>query len=214
MRPTIKKQNIKTLLETKFIKVFDLQYAEGRHYYNATRRSADDLVAVKSTEEFQNMLPDAVSCITIWNPSNGEPKLLLNREFRYPAGQFLLSVPAGLIDPADKEEDEPLLVTAKRELKEETGMDATLVNPRFITGVDEALLEDLKRDHTLVVTLEDGVLDGGFGEKIARYYGASGMKVLNYGIRKEFADRYDAGELLRDNRLTVPQIVEDIKKVR
>ena len=65
MRPTIKKQNIKTLLETKFIKVFDLQYAEGRHYYNATRRSADDLVAVKSTEEFQNMLPDAVSCITI-----------------------------------------------------------------------------------------------------------------------------------------------------
>lgn len=99
-------------------------------------------------------------------------------------------------------------------LKEETGMDATLVNPRFITGVDEALLEDLKRDHTLVVTLEDGVLDGGFGEKIARYYGASGMKVLNYGIRKEFADRYDAGELLRDNRLTAPQIVEDIKKVR
>ena len=214
MRPKITKQNIKTLLETKFIKVFDLQYAEGRHYYNATRRSADDLVAVKSTEEFQNMLPDAVSCITIWNPSNGEPKLLLNREFRYPAGQFLLSVPAGLIDPADKVEDEPLLVTAKRELKEETGMDATLVNPRFITGVDEALLEDLKRDHTLVVTLEDGVLDGGFGEKIARYYGASGMKVLNYGIRKEFADRYDAGELLRDNRLTAPQIVEDIKKVR
>ena len=143
MRPKITKQNIKTLLETKFIKVFDLQYAEGRHYYNATRRSADDLVAVKSTEEFQNMLPDAVSCITIWNPSNGEPKLLLNREFRYPAGQFLLSVPAGLIDPADKEEDEPLLVTAKRELKEETGMDATLVNPRFITGVDEALLEEV-----------------------------------------------------------------------
>ena len=123
MRPKITKQNIKTLLETKFIKVFDLQYAEGRHYYNATRRSADDLVAVKSTEEFQNMLPDAVSCITIWNPSNGEPKLLLNREFRYPAGQFLLSVPAGLIDPADKEEDEPLLVTAKRELKEETGIE-------------------------------------------------------------------------------------------
>ena len=128
MRPKITKQNIKTLLETKFIKVFDLQYAEGRHYYNATRRSADDLVAVKSTEEFQNMLPDAVSCITIWNPSNGEPKLLLNREFRYPAGQFLLSVPAGLIDPADKEEDEPLLVTAKRELKEENATYAELAD--------------------------------------------------------------------------------------
>ena len=112
------------------------------------------------------------------------------------------------------ETGETLEECVAREVKEETGMDATLVNPRFITGVDEALLEDLKRDHTLVVTLEDGVLDGGFGEKIARYYGASGMKVLNYGIRKEFADRYDAGELLRDNRLTVPQIVEDIKKVR
>ena len=99
-------------------------------------------------------------------------------------------------------------------LKEEKGVDATLVNPRYITGLDEALLNDLKRDHTLVITLEDGVLVGCFGEKIARYYGASGMKVLNYGIRKEFADRYDAGELLRDNRLTAPQIVEDIKKVR
>ena len=142
MRPTIKKQNIKTLLETKFIKVFDLQYAEGRHYYNATRRSADDLVAVKSTEEFQNMLPDAVSCITIWNPSNGEPKLLLNREFRYPAGQFLLSVPAGLIDPEDCEAarttgdtNAALLATAAREIKEETGLvltpkdTLTVVNP-------------------------------------------------------------------------------------
>ena len=101
-----------------------------------------------------------------------------------------------------------------RKLKEDTGIDATLVNPRFITGVDEELLEDLKCDHTLVVTLEDGVLDGGFGEKIARYYASSDMKVLNYGIKKEFADRYDISELLRDNRLTAPQIADDIKRVR
>ncbi len=97
-------------------------------------------------------------------------------------------------------------------LKEEKGVDATLVNPRYITGVDEALLDDLKQDHTLVITLEDGVLDGGFGEKIARY-GPSDMKVLNYGVKKEFIDRYDVEEQLKKNRLTVPQIVEDICKL-
>ena len=86
---------------------------------------------------------------------------------------------------------------------------STLINPRFITGLDEALLDDLKKRHTLVVTLEDGVLDGGFGEKIARYYGPSEMKVLNYGVRKEFIDRFDVSEQLLKNRLTAPQIVED-----
>ena len=97
-----------------------------------------------------------------------------------------------------------------RLLEQEKGIDATLINPRFITGLDEALLDDLKKRHTLVVTLEDGVLDGGFGEKIARYYGPSEMKVLNYGVRKEFIDRFDVSEQLLKNRLTAPQIVEDI----
>ena len=97
-----------------------------------------------------------------------------------------------------------------RLLKQEKGIDATLINPRFITGLDEALLDDLKKRHTLVVTLEDGVLDGGFGEKIARYYGPSEMKVLNYGVRKEFIDRFNVSEQLLKNRLTAPQIVEDI----
>lgn len=101
-----------------------------------------------------------------------------------------------------------------KKLKEETGIDATLINPRFITGVDGALLETLKRNHSLVITLEDGVLDGGFGEKIARYYGPSDMKVLNYGIKKEFVDRYDTNELLKENRLTAAQIIEDICKIR
>ena len=95
-------------------------------------------------------------------------------------------------------------------LREEKGIDATLINPRYITGVDSALLDDLKRDHKLVVTLEDGVLDGGFGEKIARHYGPSDMKVLNFGVKKEFIDRYDLDEQLQKNRLTAPQIVEDI----
>ena len=95
-------------------------------------------------------------------------------------------------------------------LKEKAGIDATLINPRYITGIDNELMEELKADHQLVITLEDGVLDGGFGEKIARYYGASDMKVLNYGAKKEFVDRYDIQELLRANHLTDGLIVEDI----
>ena len=80
-------------------------------------------------------------------------------------------------------------------------------------GTHGYLRVGLKKDHRLVITLEDGILDGGFGEKIARFYGDSDMKVLNYGLRKEFVDRYDAGELLSANRLTAPQIVEDIATV-
>ena len=89
-------------------------------------------------------------------------------------------------------------------------IDVTLINPRYITGIDSELMNELKADHELVITLEDGVLDGGFGEKISRYYGTSDMKVLNYGAKKEFVDRYDIQELLRANHLTDEQIVEDI----
>ncbi len=95
-------------------------------------------------------------------------------------------------------------------LHKQEGITPTLINPRYLTGIDEAMLDGLKKNHRLVVTLEDGVLDGGFGEKIARYYGPCDMKVSNYGVRKEFVDRYDVSELLAANRLTAPQIVEDI----
>lgn len=98
-------------------------------------------------------------------------------------------------------------------LRADAGIDATLINPRYITGVDEQMLDALKADHRIVVTLEDGVLDGGFGEKIARRYGPTPMRVLNYGLRKEFADRYDLGELLRANRLTGEQIAEDVLRI-
>ena len=96
------------------------------------------------------------------------------------------------------------------ELKKEIGTDVTVINPYYITGIDEALLEGLKKDHDVVITLEDGFLEGGFGEKIARFYGNSDMKVLNYGVKKELLDRYDVKELLKKNRLTVEQIVEDL----
>ena len=98
----------------------------------------------------------------------------------------------------------------RTKLETDAGLQATLINPRYITGLDADLLESLKTDHQIVVTLEDGVLDGGFGEKIARYYGDSAMRVLNFGLRKEFADRYVAAELMQANRLTDRQIVEDI----
>jgi len=98
----------------------------------------------------------------------------------------------------------------KNKLREESGVEATLINPRYITGLDEPMLEELKVGHRIVVTLEDGVLDGGFGEKIARYYGNSEMRVLNYGLRKEFADRYNLDELMKANSLTDKQMAEDI----
>ena len=95
----------------------------------------------------------------------------------------------------------------------EKGIDATLINPRYITGTDDALLDELKQDHEVVITLEDGVLDGGYGEKIARFYGASPMKVLNFGAKKEFVDRFKPSELLKKNHLTKEQIVEDVLNV-
>lgn len=95
-------------------------------------------------------------------------------------------------------------------VSEKTGVMPTLINPRYITGLDEELLENLKKDHTTVITLEDGILDGGFGEKIARFYGPSDVKVYNYGIKKEFLDRYAIEDVLKENHLTVPQILEDV----
>ena len=75
------------------------------------------------------------------------------------------------------------------------------------------MLESLKADHDVVITIEDGILDGGFGEKITRFYGNSNMKVLNFGLKKEFLDRYDVQEVLTDNHLTKDQFVEVISDV-
>ena len=82
----------------------------------------------------------------------------------------------------------------------------------FITGLDEELLENLKKDHDIVITLEDGVIEGGFGEKIARFYGCSDMKVLNFGAKKEFTDRINIDELYKRYHLTKELITDDIAK--
>ena len=101
----------------------------------------------------------------------------------------------------------------KNELKEKMNINATLINPRFITGVDEDLLNNLKQNHDLVITLEDGVVDGGFGEKISRFYGSTNLKVLNYGAKKEFPDRVPLDELYTRYHLKKELVVQDIAKI-
>ena len=101
----------------------------------------------------------------------------------------------------------------KELLKEKLGIKATLINPRFITGLDEKILEDLKENHKLVVTLESGQKEGGFGQKISAFYSTSNMKVLNVGAKKEFTNEVSYDEFFIDNRLTKEQIVEDIFKI-
>lgn len=122
MKPTINKENIQSLFESKFIKVFDLQYEEGKHYYDATRRPLEQIVVAKSDQEFSEMLPDAVTCVVILQVKDEEPKLLMTREYRYPTGHFLLSPPAGLLDPDDETGGDPILSAARREIEEETGI--------------------------------------------------------------------------------------------
>ena len=93
------------------------------------------------------------------------------------------------------------------------GIHVTVVNPKFASGLDEELLEELKANHSVVFTLEDGVVEGGWGQRVASFYGPSNMRVKNYGIAKEFHDRYDATELLRENGVSLEQIVTDAKQV-
>lgn len=104
-------------------------------------------------------------------------------------------------------------VGLKEYIKSKTDINATVINPKFITGIDEDLLNKLKENHKVVITLEDGILSGGFGEKISRYYSSSDMKVLNYGAKKEFTDRVPLDELYKRYRLTNEQITEDLKKI-
>ncbi len=95
----------------------------------------------------------------------------------------------------------------------EKEMKVTMINPVYLSGLDTELLESLKGDHKYVITLEDGVLDGGYGEKVALYYGDSDMKVICRGIPKEFLDRYDQATLAEQCRLTKDVIVSDVEKL-
>lgn len=131
INPDISLHIISGIYLSKYINLYDFEYKKGRHYLNASRRSPERLVCTKSSKEFAEMIPDAVSCFVIVdNGMYDEPRLLLSREYRYPTGQFLLSVPAGLIDAADADSKEslggkelsPCEKAAVREIKEETGI--------------------------------------------------------------------------------------------
>ncbi|MBO4912687.1 MAG: NUDIX hydrolase [Butyrivibrio sp.] len=165
--PKITKEKVETVLDKKFIRVFDLQYDEGRHYFNATRRNLDELAAIKSDEEFSEMVPDAVSCIVIIEDGD-ESKLLLSYEYRYPVGRFLLGVPAGLVDPEDKDTKSPVITTAIREIHEETGIvvdeskdDVFVINPLLfstpgMTDESNALVGVVLKGHDLSDLTQSG----------------------------------------------------------
>jgi ADP-ribose pyrophosphatase len=118
----IDRNHIETLYETKFLRCYDLQYAEGKHYYVASRRGKEDLVAGKADDEFRSMLPDAVTIAVVLHLPGNDTRLLMSYEYRYPVGQFLLSPVAGLLDPDDRASDNPLVNAAVREIREETGL--------------------------------------------------------------------------------------------
>ena len=122
MNPEINKDKVETLYENRFLKCFDLQYAEGKHYYVASRRGKEDLVAGKADDEFRSMLPDAVTIAVVLHLPGNDTRLLMSYEYRYPVGQFLLSPVAGLLDPDDRASGNPLVNAAIREIREETGL--------------------------------------------------------------------------------------------
>lgn len=98
-----------------------------------------------------------------------------------------------------------------KDITETIGIKPTLINPVYYSGLDKELLNSLKNNHKIIITLEDGIIEGGFGQKVASFLGNSNVKVLNYGAQKEFTDRIPIDELYTKYRLTKELIIEDIK---
>ena len=174
-------------------------------------------LAPTTCEEYFSMLRWAIlqdkKPIAIRIPSNGvhHTTETVDREYAYEAkykvtqkGEKVAIIAAGSF--YQKGENVVRLLAEK-------GIKATLINPRYLNEVDRETLDSLKGGHKLVVTLEDGSKDGGFGERIAAYYGTSEMKVLVGGIKKDLYDRFDLQQLLSDNRLLDEQIVEDVVSI-
>ncbi len=134
-KPHYTEEQVETLCDAKYVRLYDLQYRPGAHYCDASRRVKSELVALKSDEEFRAMQPDAVTIAVVVILPDGKPRMLMNYEYRYPVGQYLLSPVAGLIDPEDRDCEEPLVTAAVREIHEECGLvvkpedKVTVINP-------------------------------------------------------------------------------------
>ena len=193
MNGKISKDRIETLYESKFLNLYDLQYAEGKHYYEASRRGKDDLVVKKTDGEFREMLPDAVTIAVVLHLPGNETRLLMSYEYRYPAGQFLLSPVAGLLDPEDRKSDNPLVNAAIREIHEETGLTVkesdrvSVLNPCAFSspGMTDESNAFLCAEITLD-SLDDLNQDGAEGSELF-----DGFELLN---------RERAGEIYRTGR--------------
>ncbi len=171
----IRKDHIETLYESRFLKCYDIRYAEGKHYYEASRREKNDLVAKKSDSEFQQMLPDAVTVAVVLHLPGNDTRLLMSYEYRYPIGQYLLSPVAGLLDPEDRQSANPLINAAIREIREESGLTVReqdrvyVLNPcAFCTpGITDESNAFLCAELTLD-NLEDLNQDGAVGTELFR----------------------------------------------
>ena len=171
-------------------------------------------LAPTCAEEYRAMLRWAVSQTehpvavrqpgtSVWNSGRQFPEdySQLNKSELYHRGKDVAIIAAGAMFPFALQASE--ILTTK-------GIDATIINPVFLSGLDTEMLESLKKDHKTVMTLEDGALDGGYGEKVARFFGDSDIKVLCRGIAKEFLDEYSASQLLADCRMTPQAIADDL----
>ena len=169
-------------------------------------------------EEYMQMLAWGINQnqhpVAIRVPTNGVQSMNLNFDKDYnELNRFMLMEEGSKIAIIAVGSFYQLGEKVARQIQTELGIKVTLINPRFLTGVDSAMLDHLEKEHQLVVTIEDGIIEGGYGEKIANYYGTSSMKVINLGFKKEFVDRYIADELMDKAGLTDKKITELIKSI-
>lgn len=101
---------------------------------------------------------------------------------------------------------------ATKLIEKELHFKPTLINPRILTHLDEKTLSSLKENHQLIITIEDGVIDGGFGEDIANYFSLTNMKVKTLGLHKKFIDQFNYNDILFQEGITSSQIKEFVKK--